>query len=639
MMMSIINGISGILIKSTRGEGSMKMKNVYKADLRDFNFLLWDKLKIHENLLTLGPYRQFTKEMVEDILKSARKFAYEQLGPLYQSSDREGCSMDREGNVSTPSGFKELWNEYKKAEWGKLAIPEDQGGLGAPYLLFQVIHEIFLGANPSFITYTGFALVLSYLINEYGTQQLKDLFCKKLALDEWSAAFCVTETEAGSDVGNISTKAVKNENGIYEISGSKVFISAGMHDLTENIVYIVLARVKGAPEGTRGLSAFIVPKLWLNNDGTIAGDNHVRCIGIENKMGLHGCSTAQLSFGDRGPSYGYLLGNRENTGLIYVLEIMNQARISTGIYALGMASSAYLNAAEYASSRVQGVDVRQTFNPNAPRLEIIRHEDIRRMLLEMKSKVEGCRALIFKLSYHHSYLFYYKGLEDNDSRQLAKKHKGIVDLLTPIVKAYTSDQAWRICELGIQILGGYGFTKDYPIEQYARDVKVLSIWEGTNYIQSVDLLRFKLKLGNDTNLFNIFLTEVNEFLDNNKGNKKFEKELGEIGKGVGRLVESFNLLKKLAGEDKINYIFSISTRYLEMMAEVVIAWLLLDSAVISDEKIMNGGLSGSDASFYEGKIASARFYIYNILPYAFTKADIIAGENDAVVSSKVEYFQ
>lgn len=617
----------------------MKSRNVYKVDLREFSFLLWEKFKVQEKILSLVPFQRFSQEMIEDILKSAQQFAYDILGPNYQSSDREGCTWETNGAVKTPENFREMWNEFKKAEWGKLIAPESKGGAEVPYFLLQIVNKIFLGANPAFFTYAGFGMVVSDLITKYESASPKDLIYEKLITNEWSAAFCITEPDAGTDVGNIKTKAVKLDNDIYEISGNKTFISAGMHDLTENIIYIVLARVKGAPEGTRGLSAFIVPRLWVDKNGTVIGANHVRCFGIENKMGLHGCSTAQLSFGDQGPTYGYLLGDRENIGLLHVLEIMDQARITTGLYALGMASSAYLNAVDYARNRIQGVDIRQSFNPNAKRLEIIHHDDIRRMLLEMKSKVDGTRELIIKLCYHYTLYLHYKNSDKQEDRFLIEKNKKIADLLTPMVKAYASDQAWRICELGIQVLGGYGYIKDYPLEQYARDVKILSIWEGTNYIQSVDLLKFKLSLGNEKALFNLLINEIKEFLLNaHKENTVFQVELSELEKALKVLIESFELLQQLSKENKLNYIFSISTRFLEMMAEVVITWLLLDSAFISLAKIQTGKLTENDRNFYEGKIYSAKFFIHNILPYALTKAEIIAKENDTIVTSKLEYF-
>ncbi len=615
----------------------MKLNNVYKVDMREFSFLLWEKFKFQDNILSLKTFGRFSPEMIEDILKSAKQFAYDFLGPNYQSSDNEGCTLDINGNVKTPLNFKELWGEFKKAEWGKLIVPASKGGAEVPYILLQMINEIFLGANPSFFTYAGFGIVVSDLIATHGSTFLNELFYEKLINDEWSAAFCITEPEAGTEVGNIKTKAIRLENGTYEITGNKIFISAGMHDLTENIVYIVLARVKGAPEGTRGLSAFIVPRFWVDKNGNILGDNHVRCIGIENKMGLHGCSTAQLSFSDNGSTYGYLLGDKENMGLLHVFDIMNQARITTGLYAIGMAASAYLNALDYAHKRIQGVDFRQSFNPNTKRLEIINHVDIKRMLLEMKSKVEGSRALIYKLCYHYTLFDYYQK-NSNDQNPLLEKNKELAYLLIPLIKAYASDQAWRICELGIQILGGYGYTKDYPLEQYARDVKILSIWEGTNYIQSVDLLKFKLNLGNNKVPFNLLIDEIIEFLNENKNNDEFQNQLGELDKARKALEESFEFIRRLSKENKIAYILSISTRFLEMMAEVVVAWLLLDSALISAKKIETANLNENNKLFYQGKISSAKFYIHNILPYTLAKAEIISKENNTIAETKVEYF-
>lgn len=615
-----------------------KQKNIYRVDLRDFSFLLWDQFNVEEEILSLDPSKSISKDIVEDIMKSAKNFAYDFLGPYYQSWDREGCQLEAGNRIRLPQDFEYVWQQFMKAEWGKLAIPQEYGGAGAPYIVVQMVNEIFFGANPSFPNYYGFCIPAVQLILEYGSEFLKKLFCDKLISTQWTAAFCMTESDAGTDVGNIRTTAEVINNNIYQIHGNKIFISAGMHELTENIVYIVLARAKDSPPGTSGLSAFIVPKYWVDEEGSLAAFNNVTCVGIEEKMGLHGCCTAQLSFGGDGPCYGYLLGERENVGLLQILTIMNQARIATGIFSLGLASSAYLNAAEYAQERIQGTDIKQSFNPKAKRVEIIHHGDIKRMLLEMKSKVEGCRALMAKLTYHYSLYMYYQSMPIDEKQATASIHKNMVDLLIPIVKSYTSDQAWRICELAIQTLGGYGYTKDYPVEQYARDVKIMSIWEGTNYIQSVDLVRAKLKLCKDTITINALFDEITGFIDKSIEQNTLQNELETLSNALDILKQTYAYLRKFGTKDGINYLFTVSTRFLEMMAEVIVSWLLLDAALIAHKKLNDNELNDANRDFYNGKIVSAKFYIHNILPGVMMKSTVIYNEDRSVLESTPEMF-
>jgi len=615
----------------------MASQNVYKVDLREINFLLWEYLDIEKTILSDVADTDFNRPLVEDILNAARDFAYTNLGPAYQESDREGCGIEDDGKIRLPGSFPPLWKEFCRAQWGRLAVPQAYGGMGAPYLISQAVNEMFLGSNPSFMTYSGFCVPALYLIELFGDERLKSIFCEKLAENRWSACFCMTEPDAGTDVGNIRTKAIPKEDNTYEIEGSKIFISAGMHDLTENIVYIVVARLAGAIEGTMGLSCFIVPRFRAGCESSGNEDNHVRCVGLEDKMGLHGCVTAQLTFGEDGPCKGYLLGEKENIGLRQLLYLMNEARITTGIYALGMASSAYLNAADYARNRIQGTDFRQSFNPRAAKVPIIKHLDVRRMLLEMKSKVEGCRALIYKLAYHYSMNQFLRARTDDVDKQEIAIHEGIVNLLTPIAKAYISDQAWRIAELSIQVYGGYGYTKDYPVEQYARDIKILSIWEGTNFIQSADLIREKIGMGRSSRLFDIFVKEIRGFLDQEK-KCPFPSELKVLARSLEVLVQTHALMGRWVKEKKIELIFAVSTRFLEMMAEVCIGWLLLESAAVASRAIGKIDEGDPDYSFYKGKIISTRFFINNILPDVFSKAEILESEDMSIMESDQSIF-
>lgn len=694
----------------TKSNNSAKETNAFRVDLRDQMFLLWEQFRAQDSVLDSQIYPEFDQAFCQYLITHAKDFAYQEMGPLYQVSDRQGaklsyeaceqeeaCDKEQIGKVILPPGFEQLWESYKEAGWGRLGSPLEYDGLGAPYLISQSINEIFMGANPAFMIYSGFASPALYLIDKFGDDQLKSRFCEPLAKNDFAACLCMTEPDAGSDVGNIRTKAVKQDNGLYRIEGEKIFISAGMHDLNDNIAYIVLARVEGAKKGTVGLSCFVVPRYELEGEAKEATtlnheerdsqldshlgsnlDNGVRCVRLEQKMGLHGCATAQISFGQAAPCYGYLLGERENVGLKQLMTMMNLARIATGIYALGMASSAYLNAAEYASNRIQGTSFKEAFNPRAQRVAIIEHIDVKRMLLEMKSKVEGCRALILKLCMYQSQLMNLNIRQSNpeqfeqnhtaeDKEEIeaqAYRHQSLVNLLTPIVKAYTSDQAFKVAETAIQVYGGHGYISDNPVEQYARDIKVMSLWEGTNFVQSADLFRDKLAMGRHSKLLALYQEEIMSFLTTAKSDEAtfsaFAPQAKRLEDALNCLVDTHKLMGSWIRQQKMERIFAVSTRFLEMMAEVTLGWLLLDSMMVAKRAlVVNGSSESKDSSepedspepkkeesslepeeqaFYQGKIQSGLFFMNNTLPNVFAKAQVIALEDDSAEEVSAEMF-
>jgi alkylation response protein AidB-like acyl-CoA dehydrogenase len=611
------------------------MRNVFRADLRDMQFVLWEQLLTEQRILCSQVFQDFDRPVIDDILGRARGFACKELGTRYQSSDREGCQLLPDGRVRLPSGYDAAWAAYRDMGWGRIGLPADAGGLGLPYVVTMPVQEMFCGANPGFTTLSGFCPPLFYLLRRFGSPALQALFSDNLAGNRWTACLCMTEPSAGTDVGSITSRATPRDDGTYSIRGTKIFISAGSHELAENIVYVVLARADGSPPGTLGLSCFLVPRYRIGAAGGIAGDNHVRCVRLEEKMGLHGCPTAQLAFGEDGDCIGYLLGERANLGLQQLRLMMNQARIATGIYALGLASSAYLNAAEYAAERIQGCDYRQIFNPRAPRLPIVAHADVRRMLLEMKCKVEGCRALIYRLAFHATQCQIMESGQPHDPSE-KQRHEGLVNLLTPIAKAYTSDQAWRIAELAIQVHGGYGYTRDYPVEQYARDVKILSIWEGTNYIQAVDLIRDKLGMGSNPRLLRLYVAEIEAFLaDPGTPRDEFHAKLNDAVSCLARTVDDIGGLVRAK---KMEVVLFYATRFLGMMATVTIAWLLLEAAVVARRAVAAIAADHPDAAFYRGKILSAQFFFGQFLPTVFADGTLIADGEDSPLSADLAIF-
>lgn len=632
-------------------------RNVYKSNLRDTRFVLWEQFDFSAALNRLQN-DSLDRPTIDFLLDQAHLFAHQELGPYYQVADREGCHIGETANqVVIPRAFPALWQKYRDAGWNRLAAPLDDNGTRLPFLSIHASLEMLFGANPAFMMYSGFGVPISFLIENYGNAWLKSVFSQRLLVADWCGSFCMTEPDAGSDVGAIRTMAHRQADGTYLIEGEKIFITAGMHDLAENMIYLVVARTPGATAGTLGLSCFIVPRFRVDAEGNHLdknfgdkalgaktsgnkpiGDNHVDCSRIENKMGLHGCATVGLVFGQRGPCTGYLLGDKENIGLNQIGSLMSLARVSTGVFALGMASSAYLNAANYATQRVQGVNIRQSFNPRARRVPIIEHLDVRRMLLEMKSKVEGSRALLLKLSYHFSMQRMIDAGDIQASPEETQRHEGWAKLLTPLVKAYISDQSWRVAELAIQVLGGHGYIKDNPVEQYARDCKILSIWEGTNFMQSADLIRDKLAMGKDSVLLKLFAGDIREFCEGITEQHPFYNERVLLLVALQALETSHATFGRWAREQKLDLIFSVSTRFLEMMAETTLAWLLLQAAVIAERALQNETLADAEKSFYNGKIQSMKFFIRNVLPSVFTKSDVIHLEDDTVRSATADIF-
>lgn len=578
----------------------MAHQSAYICDAQDLDFLLWHKFKL-QNILK--HYSSIDRDTVDFLINQARQFAVKELGTSYQLADRQGCQYRSSLDVKIPTVFEKLWDQYQALGWGGMAARDVESQEQLPFLLLHSICEVLFGANPSFMMYSGFGVPMAMMIEDYGDDYLKDIFYKPLMETKWCGCFCVTEPNAGSDVGGIQTRATKIEGNRFSIEGEKIFITAGMHQLTDNMVYLVVARTSNKDSGTTGLSTFLVPKYKLDRPEGAFESNNVSCSRLENKMGLNGCATAALSFGEDGVCEGYLLG-KENRGLFQLRNLMNMARVSTGLFGLGMASSAYQNAVRYANDRVQGAMSSQSANRQAKKVSIIQHYDVKRMLMDMKSKVEGCRVLVFKLSYHQTI----KQISDDNlisiERKEAFKHKGLYELLTPIVKAYVSDQSWKVAELAIQVYGGHGYIKDHPIEQYARDIKILSIWEGTNYMQSTDLFRDKLAMGKNSKLLNILSVEIEESLA--QSSECYPELTSLVDQGLDGIKQLHSSLGEWVEEGEVDLVFSTTTRFLHMMAELIIGWQFLESIIAVENGFNNGEIS---KRFFDSKIATATYFI------------------------------
>lgn len=609
-------------------------QNRYKADLRELRFLLFEQFRLGD-ILGKEPFEAWGPDEVSMVLDQAYKFACEVLGPLNAVGDREGCRIE-DGQVKTPRGFKEAWDKLAEAGWKTLSVDAEHGGQGAPATLQAIVEELLSGANAAFNMYPGLAYGVGEIVELFGTPRQKELYMPRLFNGTWGGTMCLTEPQAGSDVGSSKTRAKKRADGLYDIQGTKIFISAGDHDLAENIVHLVLARVEGAPPGTKGLSLFIVPKHRVGDDGALTGSNDVTVGGIEHKMGINGSSTCVLNFGESDGCVGELVGTVEHQGMPQMFRMMNGARISVGLQGVAVASSAFLNALEYAKDRKQGSHITQWKDATAPRVPIIEHPDVRRMLLDMKARVEGIRALIVKLARHSDAIRVTRGKDDVK----ANYHQGQVDLLVPLVKAYGSDQSFHICETAIQTYGGAGYTKDYPVEQYCRDAKIFSIYEGTNHIQAMDLVGRKLPQGGGANL-QAFLGDVATFIAANEKHPALGVYVKELSAAHEALAGSAMRLLSWFQMGKMPLVPLAANRLLEMMSEVAIGWLLLDGArlALDAKAALPAGAEGDkDRAFYEGKRAAAAYFALNVLPRVKLDAEILGREDASALDIPTESF-
>ncbi|MDT8285320.1 MAG: acyl-CoA dehydrogenase family protein, partial [Thermovirgaceae bacterium] len=429
-------------------------------DERDQQFVLNEMLEI-EKLCESPRYADFSTDVFDMILKEAQKFATMELFPVFVESDREGCRLEN-GEIFVPSAFHRLYKLYCEGGWGSMSASPEIGGQGLPFVMSIAAKEWFIH-NLSFLVLGFLGEGAAHLIDTYGSEEQKKKYMEKMMTGEWSGTMCLTEPNAGSDVGNLSTKAIRQPDGTFKIQGTKSFITGLDQDLTENIIHPVLARIEGDPAGTKGISIFLVPKYLVNDDGTLGRRNDYEIAKIEEKMGFHGAPTGTINFGDNSECYGELLGE-ERQGMKVMFQMMNEARIGTGMQGVGAGSIAYLHALQYAKERFQGSDIMEFKNPDAAKVPIIKHPDVRRMLLWMKSSVDSMRALLYFSAYAVD-----KELTAEDEAE-KDKWQGLLEVLTPICKAYMSDIGFRVTEQAIQIYGGYGYCSEYPVEQFMRDV-------------------------------------------------------------------------------------------------------------------------------------------------------------------------
>ncbi len=572
------------------------------ADRRDIEFVLYEQLDT-EALAKEKAFSGLNRKTFDMIINEARNFAIKELLPTYVDSDRIGVTF-KDGKVTVPESFHKPFKLLLENEFTSMCEDVAVGGQGLPHIIDRAAREYLSGASGSLVAYGQMGHGTGKMIQLHGTQEQKDLYLEKLYKGIWGGTMVLTEPGAGSDVGALTTSAVKNKDGSYSITGDKIFITNGDHDLCENIIHPVLARVEGAPEGTKGISIFIVPKIMVNDDGTLGEPNDVVTTGIEEKTGIHGSATCSLSFGSKGLCKGYLLGE-EGKGMKIMFNMMNEARQDVGFQGLYAGSGAYLYALDYARQRLQGAELGA--GKDAPaQVPIIRHPDVRRMLLWMKCYVEGLRSLI----YYVETLF--DKMRCTDDEEAKKACDAEIGLLTPIIKSLGSDKGFEISVQAIQVYGGYGYIKEYPVEQIMRDTKIASLYEGTNGIQAMDLLGRKLGM-NKGMVFAGLLGQIQKTCRDAARSEELKPFSDDLMAAVGRLGEVAMQLGKQAMSLEFKTAFAHATPFLNATGDIVMAWMLLWRAQVADTKLA-GKHAKKDIPFYQGQIKNADFFINTVLP-------------------------
>jgi hypothetical protein len=589
------------------------------VNTRDQKFLLYEQIGI-DKLFGFEKYADYSQEVVDMVLSEAEKMAVEVIAPTLEEGDKEGAQF-RDGHAYAPACLHEPFKTFSEAGWICATKDPEVGGQNMPISVHTACWELFAAAHMAFSMYPSLTTGAAGLIDTWGTEEQKNTYLAKMYAGEWAGTMCLTEPGAGSDVGASRATAKRLPDGTYSITGTKCFISSGDHDLTENIVHPVLARIEGDPPGTKGISIFIVPKIRVNDDGSLGEPNDVITGNIEHKMGIKASATATLNFGENGNCIGEILGE-ERQGMKIMFQMMNEARLDVGVQGMSIASAAYEHAVQYAKERIQSKS--PLAGKDADAVTIINHPPVRRMLLWMKSYLEGLRALNYFTGYCIDVA------EASDSEEERNRHHGYVELLTPICKAFSTDRGVEICVKAMDVYGGYGYCQEYPVEQYLRDCKITQIYEGTNQIQAMDLVGRKLGQNKGQNVVNI-LGDIAATVEKLKGVEDLKssvKKLEEASAAVGELPLAF--IEFFKGGKAAVPIQNVEP-FLAVMGDVLCGWFLLQGAGIALEKLASLDAGDADVPFYQGKVMSARFFAAEILPTVKARCEVIkAGEALAV---------
>ena len=594
----------------------------YQVDRRELQFVVNETLEAGK-LCEFPDFAEFDEEMFTMIINEASTFSEQVLAPLNKNGDRQGCRIEN-GSVLTPDGFANAWKQFGEGGWLSMNLPTEYGGQGLPEVISIIGKETQMAANQGFTIGASLTSGAANLIYTFGSEEQKTIFCEKMFSGKWSGSMCLTEPQAGSAVGDAITSAAKQEDGYYLIKGIKQFITNGDHDMSDNIVHLLLARTTDAPEGTKGISLFIVPKIRM--DGT---PNDVTVVSIEHKMGINGSPTCLLSFGDNNDCQGFLL-KAENIGMAQMFQLMNEARLLVGLQGLAGAGAAVQNAWSYAKERTQGAS---SVHPGE-KAAIVEFPDVRRMLMQMKAVTEGLRALMYTTAW-------YTDMAHHGPEESREKYQDLLDIHIPVCKSFGTDQGFEVARVGIQVLGGVGFTQDFPLEQNARDQKIASIYEGTNGIQALDLVgrKFNTKKGK---LLKVLAEELNWF-DNHSPEGELAGWVAEWESYRALMQESIASLKKTGErEGKDGYVL-YAVNMLDLMGDVLCCFYLLkqaESAQIKWKALLEGATSqaelleeNEDAKFYWNKLRTTEFYVWSVLPRALSNAKTIKNANLAPLNA------
>ncbi|PTX57116.1 acyl-CoA dehydrogenase/hypothetical protein [Litoreibacter ponti] len=565
----------------------------YTAPVKDMQFVLHDVLKVTES--SIPGYDELEADFTSAILEEAGKVSSEVLQPLNVVGDKEGCVLEN-GVVRTPKGFKEAFEVMKEGGWTALDCDPEYGGQGLPYLMGTAVGEMMVSANMAFNMYQGLTHGAYSAIHAHGTDAQKQMYLPKMVSCEWTGTMNLTEPHCGTDLGLMRTKAAPQGDGTYKISGQKIFISAGEHDMSDNIIHLVLAKIEGGPEGIKGVSLFIVPKFMVNEDGSLGARNGVSVGSIEEKMGIHGNSTCVMNYDE---ATGYLLGT-EHKGMRAMFTMMNEARLGVGLQGYAQAAVAYENAVVYANDRLQGRDVTGAKNPNGPADPLIVHPDIRRNLMDQKSFVEGARA----------FTFWGASMIDKAHREEDADADGLISLLTPVIKGFLTDKGFEYATAAQQVYGGHGYIEEWGMSQFARDARIAMIYEGANGVQALDLVGRKLALDGGKHVM-AFFDLVKTFIKDNSGDEEFDKAFLEPLKAASKDLQAAGMYFMQNGMKNPNNALSGSYDFMHMFGHVCLGLMWAKMGKAAMDALAAGA---SDTEFYETKIATGRYYMARQLP-------------------------
>ena len=590
----------------------------YKAPVKDILFA-FDVLNSYEKLNNIVRFKDFNLDIAVPAIEECSKFAEEVLAPINADGDKHGAKFNK-GVVNMPPGFIEAYEKFKSAGWASISLPLEIGGGGMPYLLSAGTLEILCTANMAFVLGPGLSIGAISGINQHASQEQKDLYLPNLVSGEWTGTMNLSEPQSGSDLNHLTTKAEPQEDGTYKITGTKIWIGSGEHDLSENIVHLVLARVPDSPEGTKGISMFIVPKYIVNDDSSLGERNNVNCISIEEKLGIHGSPTCVMEYNG---AIGYLVGEK-NRGLSYMFTTINEARIRVGGHGLACTTGALQGAAQYARDRVQGRPVGMS-KEDAKNSTIIDHADVRRMLMTIKAYSDAMRYMMYDNQMMLDFLYF----GNDDQREYGEARGG---LLTPISKSWISDLSVELTSMAIQIYGGMGYVEETGVAQYYRDARIAPIYAGTNGIQALDLALRKIHVDDGkavNNLFDEMLLVSSELKNSERLSKLYESYEFHIK----NLMKSTEKVRKLLINDNQKSISGFASPYTKMFGQVLGGYYMAKAAVLADKKYKE-----TDEEFYKDKITLSKFYIEQLLPLSATNMPPIDCDVDDLFSIKNEDF-